>query len=146
MWMTIIRYAAAIIIGAGSGLLVAGAVFAFIAAIGMVSRLAQKTNTQDYVMFYEEALIFGGIFGACSEVFEYSLPFPVIIVIFLSLCTGVFYGVLAMSLAEVLDMIPILTRRGRLQKGMFYFIMAIALGKLFGSLLYGLVPGFFTPK
>lgn len=143
--ITLLKQIAAITIGIGSGIIVSGAVFAFIAAIGIVPRLAQKTNTQSYVIFYEEAIIFGGIFGACAEVFDYSLPFPIIIVLFLSLCTGVFYGVLAVSLAEVLDMIPILTRRGRLQKGMFYFIIAIALGKMFGSLLYGLVPGFFKP-
>jgi len=48
-----------------------------------------------------------------------------------------------MSLAEVLNVIPILTRRGRLQHGMFYFVLAIALGKLVGALLYFLIPGFY---
>lgn len=144
--MTVVKQIMAVTVGIGSGVVIAGAVYAFIAAIGVVPRLAQKTNTQGYIIFYEEAIIFGGIFGACAELVDYSLPFPIIIILFLSLCTGVFYGVLAVSLAEVLDMIPILTRRGRLQKGMFYFILAIALGKLTGSLLYGLVPGFFKPQ
>jgi hypothetical protein len=34
-------------------------------------------------------------------------------------------------------------RRGRIQRGMFYFVLAIAIGKTVGALLYFLIPGFF---
>lgn len=61
------------------------------------------------------------------------------VVIFLSFCIGVFYG----SLAEVLNILPILTRRVRLTQGMRWFICAVAVGKLVGSLLYYFVPGFY---
>jgi len=42
--------------------------------------------------------------------------------------------------------IPILTRRGRVERGMYYFVLAIAVGKLIGSLMYYMIPGFFTEE
>lgn len=141
--MNLIKYIFLILLGFGSGVVIAGAVFAFIAIIGVVPRLAQKTNTMQNIKIYEEAIILGGIFGTSTLIFDYYIPIGKILVILLSTCAGIFYGCLAVSLAEVLDVIPILSRRGHVQKGMMYFIAAIAIGKLAGSVLYYFVPGFF---
>lgn len=62
----------------------------------------------------------------------------------LALCTGIFVGVLAMALTEVLNVIPILLRRTRLTKGLPWLILAFALGKVCGSLVYFLVDGFYV--
>lgn len=129
--------------GFGSGIVIAGAVFAFIAIIGIVPRLAQKTKTENYIMLYEEAIILGGIFGTSTLVFDYYIPLTKPIASLIGGLIGVFYGVLAVSLAEVLDVVPILSRRGRIQQGLKYFICAIAFGKVLGSVLYYFVPGFF---
>jgi len=133
------------LIGLGSGIVVAGAVVAFITVVGVVPRLAQKTQTAQHVKLYESAIVAGGIFGVLVGFFDFYLPIGTIAVAVLSICVGVFFGCLAMSLAEVLNVLPILTRRGRIEKGMFFFIIAIAAGKLIGSLLYFLVPGFYDP-
>ena len=130
------------LLGFGSGAVISGAVFAFISVIGVVPRLAQKTHTQKFIRLYEEAIIFGGILGCVEGFFYFHLPLPRIAVAVLGFCTGIFYGCLAVSLAEVLHVIPILTRRTKLGKGMFFFILAIALGKLTGSLIYYVIPGF----
>ena len=143
--MQIVRYVLPIFISFGSGVVISGAVFAFITAIGVVPRLAQKTQTKEYARWYESSIILGGIFGTLASLFNMYIPVGSLFVILIGMCVGVFYGVLAMSLAEVLNVIPILSRRGRLQQGMFFFILAIALGKLTGSLLYALVPGFYSP-
>jgi len=144
--MEIFRYGMLIVIGLSSGLVVSGAVVAFITILGVVPRLAQKTQTVQYIKCYESALILGGVFGAIAGLFN-NLHVPLFspLVILIGLCIGIFYGVLAMSLAEVLNVIPILSRRSRLQKGMFFFVLAIALGKFAGSLLYTFVPGFYSP-
>lgn len=142
--MNLVKILFIIVIGFGSGVVIAGAVFAFIAIIGIVPRLAQKTRTEKYIKLYEEAIIIGGIFGTSTMIIDYYMPIGKIAVIFLSICVGIFYGCLAVSLAEVLDVIPILTRRGRIKKGMTYFITAIAFGKLLGSLLYYFIPGFYN--
>jgi len=140
-----LRYTLPVLIGFGSGVVISGAVVAFITILGVVPRLAQKTKTTQYIKWYESALVMGGIFGTIGGLFNLYLPIGRPMTMLVGLCIGIFYGVLAMSLAEVLNVIPILTRRGRVQKGMFFFVLAIALGKLTGSLLYALVPGFHNP-
>ncbi len=132
-----------IVFGFGSGVVISGAVFAFITVIGIVQRLAQKTSTSKYIKLYEEAIIVGGIFGTSTMFIDYHFPIGKVLTAILSFVTGIFYGCLAMSLAEVLDVIPILTRRGRVQQGMFYFILAIAIGKCVGAILYFTVEGFY---
>ncbi len=141
--MTVLKHCLSVIIGFGSGVVISGAVFAFITMIGVVTRLAQKTGTKKYVRLYESAITAGGIIGCVLNLFEFRIPLNSAFVIIIAALIGIFYGVLAMSLAEVLNVIPILARRGRLQRGIFYLILAVAVGKMAGSLLYFIVPGFF---
>jgi len=56
---------------------------------------------------------------------------------------GLFVGILAMALTEVLNVMPILMRRTRLTQGLRWIIPAFALGKVFGSLVYYLIDGFY---
>jgi len=142
--MIVLKKGFLILLGFSSGMVIAGAVFAFIAIIGIVPRLAQRTATQKYIKLYEEAIILGGVFGATTQMIDYRLPIGAVPVVVLALCTGIFFGCLAVSLAEVLDVIPVLSRRARLQKGMAAFMLAIALGKLAGSMVYCFIPGFFS--
>jgi len=139
----IIKVFLAILLGFSSGVVISGAVFAFISVIGVVPRLAQKTKTVRFIPLYEEAMILGGILGCAAGFFNITLPLPRIFVVILGFCAGVFYGCLAVSLAEVINVIPILTRRTKLGKGMFFFILAIALGKLMGSVIYYIIPDFY---
>lgn len=142
--MTILKYLMLIILGISGGAVISGAVFAFIAIIGVVPRLADKTKTNRYIILYENAIIMGGIFGAFTILFNYYLPIGVISVIIFGLFIGIFYGCLAVSLAEVLNVIPILTRRTMLNKGIKYFVIALALGKALGAILYYMIDGFYS--
>ena len=141
--MIVLKVFLSVLLGFGSGVVISGAVFAFISVIGVVPRFAQKTNTKKFIPLYEEAIMFGGILGCVEGFFNFHLPLPRVIVAALGFCTGIFYGCLAVSLAEVLHVIPILTRRTKLGKGMFFFILAIALGKLMGSVIYYIIPDFY---
>lgn len=138
----ILKYLALIMIGYGGGVVIAGGVFAFIAIIGIVPRMAQKTETQKYILIYEDSIILGGILGTLAMVFDLNMPIGVIGTMVYGLLSGIFVGALAVSLAEVLDVLPILSRRLSLKVGMAYFIVALALGKMVGSLVYYLIPGF----
>ena len=133
----------AIIIAFASGIIISGAVFAFIAIIGVVPRLAQKTRTEDKIRFYEEAIIWGGIIGTASMIYDFYIPIGKFFAILYAGCIGIFFGCLAVSLAEILNVLPILTRRGRIQTGLKYFILAVALGKLIGSIIYSRIPSFY---
>ncbi|MCL1842400.1 MAG: stage V sporulation protein AB [Defluviitaleaceae bacterium] len=146
--LAVLKHVISVVLGFSSGLVIAGAVFAFITVVGVVPRLAQKTGTQTHYKIYESSIAVGGILGTIIGFTQIGLPVGIagaVILVIMSLCIGIFYGCLAMSLAEVLDVIPILTRRGRVQRGLFFFVLAIALGKLIGSLLYFLVSGFHEP-
>lgn len=134
-----------IIIGLGSGQVISGAVFAFITVIGIVPNMAKKTKTTKYVKFYETVLIIGGVLGGFLHFYDFHIPIGIMGVIICSLALGIFVGALAASLAEVLNVIPILTKRLNVKKGLFYFILALAIGKMTGSLLYYNINGFFKP-
>jgi stage V sporulation protein AB len=139
----ILKHALSVLIGFGSGLVISGAVFAFITMIGVVTRLAQKTGTRAFVRLYESAIMAGGIAGCVATFFPLRVPLGLVGIALMGLAGGIFYGVLAMSLAEVLDMLPILSRRGGVRRGLFFFVLAVAVGKMAGSLLYFFIPGFF---
>lgn len=142
--MAIVKDIISIFYAFSSGIVIAGAVFAFITMVGVVPRIAQKTNTESYMKYYEEVILFGGIFGGTSDFFKYYVHIGSFFTVIFSFCIGVFFGCLAVSLAEVLNVIPILSRRTQLQKGLTIFIISIALGKSLGSLAYFLLPGFIS--
>ena len=50
-----------IFLGLTSGCMVAAGTFAFIAAIGIVPRMAKRTETQRFIRVYEDAIVLGGI-------------------------------------------------------------------------------------
>ena len=133
-----------IIFSVASGLMVSAGVFAFIAAIGIVPRMAWRTGTRHYVRFYEDVIVLGGIFGTTTMFVDYRLPPWWWLMIAVAALEGVFVGVLAMALTEVLNVMPILMRRARLTKGLQWIILSFALGKVAGSLIYYLVDGFYV--
>ena len=131
------------IIGFSSGIIVAGGIFAFIAIIGIVPRFAQRTGTQDKIMLYEDAIILGGVAGCLEILIDYSLHVGFFLSAIIALSVGVFVGSLAVSLAEIIDVVPIFMRRARLTKGLSVFVLSLALGKMFGSLAYFILPKFY---
>ena len=133
-----------IIFSVASGLMVSAGVFAFIAAIGIIPRMAWRTGTRHYVRFYEDVIVLGGLFGTTTMFVDYRLPPWWWLIIAVAALEGVFVGVLAMALTEVLNVMPILMRRARLTKGLQWIILSFALGKVAGSLIYYLVDGFYV--
>ncbi|MDO4532033.1 MAG: stage V sporulation protein AB, partial [Bacillota bacterium] len=107
-----------------SGLLVSAGVFAFIAAIGIVPRMAWRTGTRKYVRFYEDVIVLGGLFGTLCMFVEFRLPPWGWMIGSVMLLEGIFVGVLAMALTEVLNVMPILMRRTGLTKGLAWLILA----------------------
>lgn len=132
------------IISFSSGIVISGGVFAFIAMIGIIPRLAQKTNTQKLIPFYEDVIILGGLWGTTTFFIDYYLPIGAVLIIILSISIGIFVGSLAVSLAEILNIIPITVKCFRIFGSVQLLVTALAFGKLAGSLLYYLIPGFYT--
>lgn len=134
MWMSNVILTA---VGLTAGFAVAGGVFALIAGLGLVPRLAGKTSAAAFVPALENALILGGIFGAAISLFpEIPLGLGAWFTAVYGLFAGVFAGCLSVSLAEVLNVFPIIFQRAKLKEGLSLGILFFALGKLVGGLYY----------
>ena len=62
-----------------------------------------------------------------------------VLLIMAGVFSGMFTGCLALAIAEMLDSIPIFTRRISFRHGLGCMVLAIALGKLCGSLYFFVV-------
>lgn len=124
------------IIGISSGFAVAGGMFAFLIALGVVSRFAGKTHTAKYIMRYEDAAAIGGILGNLVSIYQIPVPVGMVGVVSFGLFSGIFTGAWAMALTEIVDVVPIFSRRLRLKTGLPWLILAMALGRAAGALMY----------
>lgn len=136
--LTLIKTVIAACIAFSGGIVVAGGVIAFITMIGIIPRLASRTNTVKYILPYEYCVIIGGILGNFWAIYEMPIRLGVIGLIFFGTFSGMFIGCLAIALAEVIDVIPVFAIRISLRKGISIIVLCLALGKCMGS-LYQLV-------
>ena len=103
------------VVGLSSGFAVAGGMFAFLIALGVVSRFAGKTHTAKYILYYEDAAAVGGILGNLFSIYGFSLPVGMVGVVSYGLFSGIFTGAWSMALTEIVDTVPIFSRRIRLK-------------------------------
>lgn len=139
------------VLGISFGMMTAGGVFTVLLAVGLIPRFAGKTHTGRKVTLYETMVMLGTLAGDVLSVFEpgigkailsmgISAPawglFGRILLLGYGLFAGIFVGSLAMAIAEMLDSIPIFARRIGFRHGLGIAVLAMALGKAAGSLLY----------
>lgn len=128
--------------GVSFGLTASAGVFTVLISVGLIPRFAGKTHTARKVFFYEDMVVIGTILGGIASVFPIGrglVPYgwlkDILLVIY-GVFSGIFVGCLALAIAEMLDAIPIFARRIGFRKGLGVAILAVALGKLSGSLFY----------
>ena len=124
------------IVGLSCGFAVAGGMFAFLIALGVVSRFAGRTHTASYIFLYEDAAAIGGILGNLFSVYRFPVPVGMAGVASFGLFSGIFTGAWAMALTEIVDVIPIFSRRIRLKKGLPWIVLSMAVGRMIGALLH----------
>ena len=79
--------------------------------------------------------------GAIFSVFEWKARFPIpwmahVMIAIYGLAAGIFVGCIAVALAEILNTFPILFRRLYINRGLSWVMIAMAFGKLAGSMYY----------
>lgn len=122
------------ILALSGGVLVGTAAAAFIALLDIVPRLAQVTDTSDKVGIYEISLTISAAFFSLLTLMGWSLGIDSkIFLILIGFTFGSFVGLLASALAEVLNVMPVLFRRTKIEKYIVVVLIAIALGKMVGS-------------
>ena len=147
-----IKYLLTVFAYFGFGLLSSGGVFTVFVTVGLVPRLADKTHTATKIILYENCMVAGAVLGCLFSVYgdfftekfgksalnlipEWGLWGNLILAVF-GIFAGMFVGCFAIAIAEMLNTIPIFTRRISLGKGVGIVMLCLALGKTVGALLY----------
>lgn len=128
-----------VFLGLAGGLAVGSGFVAFLAVLGIIPRLTQLTKTTRFVFSYEWGVIGGALFGSWISLNHVTFHLPSIIAVPIGLFCGVFVGLLAAALTEVLNVLPILAKRIGVDGQMAILLMAIVFGKILGSLYHWLV-------
>lgn len=123
-----------IFVGLGWGVAVGSGFVAFLAVLGVIPRLMQLSKTNKYVYAYEWAVVLGAIFGSTASLNEFSFHLSPYYSIPIGLFCGMFIGLLAAALTEVLNVFPIFAKRIGVHEKIIFLMMALMLGKIFGSL------------
>lgn len=147
-----------VVIGVSSGLIVSAGVFTVLISVGLIPRFAGKMHVARKIFALEEMVVLGTLAGGFFSIFSdwgkagqfvrehelfgreategvWNLVSTVFLIIF-GVFAGIFVGCLALAIAEMLDTIPIFARRIGFRHGLGVAILAVALGKLTGSLIY----------
>jgi stage V sporulation protein AB len=123
----------------GEGALVGTALVAFLTVLDVVPRVAQATNTTRYVHLYERAVLVGALTGSLTDILP-AAALPVATASGVGFITGLFTGLFTAALAEVLNVIPVFGRRFNMERSIVILVVALAVGKTVGSLVYWLLP------
>lgn len=146
------------IVGTSFGVFAASGVITVLISVGLIPRFAGKLHVSSKVFLFEEAVVFGVGLGTFLSVFDrygklgdfvlkhqlfgenstemiWNVVGTSVIIIF-GLFSGIFVGCLALAIAEMLDTIPIFSRRIGFRHGLGIVVLFVAFGKVAGSLLY----------
>ncbi|MBM6619947.1 stage V sporulation protein AB [Bacillus suaedaesalsae] len=132
----VIKYLLVIFIGLAGGLAVGAGIVAFLSVLGIIPRLTQLTKTVAYVQGYEWGIVGGAIIGGILSLRDYSFFMSSYWLIPLGAMYGIFVGMLAAALTEVLNVFPILSKRMGIYDRIIILLMAIVMGKIVGSLYH----------
>lgn len=146
------------VLGASFGMIVSGGVFTVLISVGLIPRFAGKMHIAKHIFILEEMVVLGtvagdffsifsdygnigkwvlsnSVFGADNTAAVWRVIGDIILILF-GVFSGIFVGCLALAIAEMLNTIPIFSRRIGFRHGLGIAILAVALGKLVGSLIY----------
>jgi len=128
-----------IFIGFAGGLAVGAGFVAFLTVLRIIPRLTQLSKTDNYLGVYSSCVILGTLFGTYLSFTSLPLNQPFILLIIIGVIHGVFNGMLAAALTEILNVFPIIFKRIGVEKHLLWLLMALVFGKISGSLFQWLV-------
>jgi stage V sporulation protein AB len=124
-----------VLLGLAGGLAVGSGLVALLIVLDLVPRIAQLACGYRKSIWFETAIIAGAVFWSLADFLEWRLRLPRSAALsVIGLSDGVFVGMLAAALTEVMNVLPILARRLGLSRYMIGLLMAMVFGKVAGSL------------
>ncbi|GGC86854.1 stage V sporulation protein AB [Thalassobacillus devorans] len=128
-----------ILIGLAAGIAVGTGFVAFLTVLGIIPRLMQLSGATNKVRSYESAVIIGTFAGIYLSFGDQAIFLPDVVIGIWGLLHGIFIGMLAAALTEVLNVFPLLTKRIGMEGQLLLLMMALVLGKITGSLFHWLL-------
>ncbi|KNF09263.1 stage V sporulation protein AB [Gottschalkia purinilytica] len=128
-----------IIISISGGAVVGSAAAAFLTVLDVIPRLSQISKTQGYVKLYGLVISVSITLITFLTLTNFTLNISQIVkllVIPMGFLFGMFVGLLASALAEVLNVIPVLVKKLKISDNHIKILLiSTALGKMIGSLV-----------
>lgn len=124
------------VIGFCGGVIIAAGVVGLLIGLSIVPRYAGITHTGKHILLYEDVTLLGTLSGNLFFLYQWHIPGGQIFLAVCGIFFGIFLGGWIMALAEMADVFPIFSRRIKFNEGMPKAVMAVALGKTVGSLIY----------
>jgi len=129
-----------VFIALAGGCVIGSSFVALLVIFDLIPRLAQLSNSYKKAVWFESALICGSVYFIAADFFDLRLPFQLNgLISGVGLLNGLFVGMLAAALTEVMNVLPIIAKRLSLSKYMVSLMMAMVMGKIVGSLFDWLV-------
>ena len=122
--------------GFSAGFIVSGGVVALMIGLGVIVRFIGITHTASKIRWYENMILLGAVGGNLLTIFSFQWKISELWLIPAGLFMGIFVGGWILALAEVINIFPVYCRRLGIVKGISWIIIAIAVGKVGGSLLH----------
>jgi len=129
-----ITFGITILLGIAGGIAVGSGVIALFIVLDMIPRLAQLTSSYNKVHWYEGAMVGGSLIGTMSDFWNWKSSAGPLVEMGVGWFDGVFVGLLAAALTEVLNVLPILAKRLHMTQYLLGLLMAMVCGKVAGSL------------
>lgn len=122
-------------IALAGGFGVGSAFVALLIVLDLIPRLVQLTRAYRRSAIFESSVLAGTLYWSCADFFDWEIRLPTYFLLAPAIFQGLFVGMFAAALTEVLNVIPILSKRLKLQPYLFSLLIAMVLGKVAGSLL-----------
>ena len=139
MISNIFAYLLEMVIGFAGGIAVGSGFLAFLTVLGIIPRLTQLSKSDNLLKLYGACVILGSLFGTFISFTTVSFKQSFGTLLIWGLFQGIFNGMLAAALTEILNVFPILSKRIRMSKYLLWLLMAIVFGKIAGSLFQWII-------
>jgi stage V sporulation protein AB len=123
------------LIGLAGGFAVGSAFVALLIVLDLIPRLVQLTKAYRRSSVFESGILMGALYWSCADLFNWSFKLSANLLLLPAIFQGLFVGMFAAALTEVLNVIPILSKRLKLKPYLFSLLIAMVLGKVTGSLV-----------
>jgi stage V sporulation protein AB len=129
-----------VLLGLAGGLAVGSGLVALLIVFDLIPRLAQLADAYRMSAWFESALVSGSLYFTFADFMDWKLSLPFGLLLgSVGLLDGIFIGMLAAALTEVINVLPILAKRMKLSAYMVALVMAMVIGKTIGSLFDWLI-------